>query len=365
MKNSLRLPCVAIQQGQDRRLFTFAIEGKKIQSIAQVSRLGRGEDFELLGYQRPEVQSHIAEIRNYLESENPILPNAIVIAFDHRVKFHPKGETKGISQAGELEIPVVESEQEKVGWIVDGQQRSAALRDARVESFPVFVTAFLTESGNDQREQFILVNSTKPLPKGLLYELLPETDGVLSRVLEQKRVPSTLLRKLNQEKKSPFYQKIKTPTSPEGYIKDNSILRMISSSFQNGALSRLGLIDDEDHRTKAMCDCLNQYWDHVARAFDEAWSLPPAKSRLSHGVGITSLGYVMDAAYDRHLRTGMSLDETFAESMKLIRPHCAWTSGFWELGDGIYRPWDDIQNTTKDCVMLANHLLVTLRKGWS
>jgi hypothetical protein len=41
------------------------------------------------GYQRPEVFSHISEIRNYIESKNPLLPNAIVLAFDHRVKFVP------------------------------------------------------------------------------------------------------------------------------------------------------------------------------------------------------------------------------------------------------------------------------------
>ena len=38
---------------------------------------------------QPEVLSHIAEIRNYLESEAPMLPNAIVVAFDSRAKFRP------------------------------------------------------------------------------------------------------------------------------------------------------------------------------------------------------------------------------------------------------------------------------------
>ena len=31
----------------------------------------------------------------------------------------------------------------------------------------------------EQTEQFILVNSTKPLPKGLIYELLPGTEATL------------------------------------------------------------------------------------------------------------------------------------------------------------------------------------------
>ncbi len=45
--------------------------------------------------------------------------------------------------------------------MVDGQQRSAAIREARVEAFPICVTAFITESAAEQRSQFILVNSTK------------------------------------------------------------------------------------------------------------------------------------------------------------------------------------------------------------
>ena len=43
-----------------------------------------------------------------------------------------------------------------------------------MERFPIAVNAFFVADAHEQKEQFILVNSTKPLPKGLLYELLPE-----------------------------------------------------------------------------------------------------------------------------------------------------------------------------------------------
>ena len=67
-------------------------------AIATVSRIRRADDGELGGYQRPEVLSHIAEIRNYLESDAPMVPNAVVIAFDSRVTFvaeenNPPGRT--------------------------------------------------------------------------------------------------------------------------------------------------------------------------------------------------------------------------------------------------------------------------------
>ena len=71
--------------------------------------------------------SHIAEIRNYLESENPMIPNAIVIAFDDRVRFEPAKGADSLSdyaRPGVITIPIDTSlpDAEKPGWVVDGQQ---------------------------------------------------------------------------------------------------------------------------------------------------------------------------------------------------------------------------------------------------
>src|SRR6184192_1092289 len=85
----LRVRALRIHQGRDRVLYSFAVDGKQIPSFAAVSREGRDADNRIVGYQRPEVLSHIAEIRAYLESDNPIVPNALVVAFDPVVRFEP------------------------------------------------------------------------------------------------------------------------------------------------------------------------------------------------------------------------------------------------------------------------------------
>ncbi len=54
----LRLPALRIKQG-DREVYSFAVDGKQLLDFTSVSRIGRGEDGELAGYQRPEVLSHI------------------------------------------------------------------------------------------------------------------------------------------------------------------------------------------------------------------------------------------------------------------------------------------------------------------
>src|SRR4051812_1354201 len=89
MKKTIEVPAIGIRQAGKRQLFAFAVNGKELHDFAQISRLSRDEDERIAGYQRPEVLSHIAEIRNYLESETPMLPNAIVVAFDARVRFRP------------------------------------------------------------------------------------------------------------------------------------------------------------------------------------------------------------------------------------------------------------------------------------
>src|SRR5687767_9667419 len=81
----LKLPAMEIRQGKGRKLYSFAVDGKLLPAFTTISRIGRNEERQVRGYQRPEVLSHIAEIRAYLESDKPMIPNAIVVAFDKRV----------------------------------------------------------------------------------------------------------------------------------------------------------------------------------------------------------------------------------------------------------------------------------------
>src|SRR5215204_5308256 len=105
----LRLPAIEVRQGPDHLLYTFAIDGKLIPSFSTISRIHRNGDKKIEGYQRPEVLSHIAEIRNYLESDAPMIPNAIVIAFDPRVRFEPNQDATSntpYTRTGVLLIPI-------------------------------------------------------------------------------------------------------------------------------------------------------------------------------------------------------------------------------------------------------------------
>lgn len=363
-KEELRLPAIEVQQGAGQTLYAFAVDGKQVPSFATVSRIRRPEG-DLKGYQRPEVHSHIAEIRRYVESPAPMIPNAIVIAFDPRVRFIPDAPDDthpSFTRPGTLVIPLTPgtSAEDKPGFIVDGQQRLAAIREARVESFPICITAFITNDLRRQTEQFILVNSTKPLPKGLIYELLPSTDAALPSLLQRRRFPAYLLDRLNRDAESPMHNRIHTPTNPDGLIKDNSVLRMLENSLTDGALYRFRGGDDAvvGADTESMLATLKAFWGAVADIFHDAWTLPPRRSRLVHGAGIVSMGFIMDAIAERNRNAGVPSADQFAKDLRPLREVCRWTDGFWDLGPGQQRKWNEIQNTSKDVQLLSNYLMV-------
>lgn len=363
--SELMVPALEMRQGR-HRLYAFAVEGKELPTFTTVSRVHRDDDAQVHGYQRPEVLSHINEIRAYIESLDAMVPNALVVAFDSRVRFEPldsKPFNGSPSRHGTLRIPIDDSlpEDEKPGWLVDGQQRAAAIRDASVESFTAFVTAFITDNVEEQRAQFILVNSTKPLPKGLINELLPTTNGHLPSALERRKFPAYLLDRLNYDADSPFRGRIRTPTTPDGAIKDNSVLRMLENSLSDGALYRYRDPKTGTGDVEAMLGLVKAFWQAVANVFDRAWNETPRRSRLVHGAGIVSLGFVMDAISDR-FRDGSvpSVAKVEAELRPMIDA-CSWTNGYWDFGPNAQRKWNELQNTSKDIQLLANYLLATYR----
>ncbi|GAA5213730.1 DGQHR domain-containing protein DpdB [Corallincola platygyrae] len=361
----IKLPALKIKQGNQRQLFSIAVDGKQISQVAAISRIGR-EDENLSGYQRPEVQNHIREIQAYIESENPMIPNPIIIAFDSRVSFEPLA---GNQEMGHLLIPVSDEEGfEKPGFIVDGQQRTAALREAEVDNFVMPVSAFIADSEADQREQFMLVNSTKPLPKALLYELAPHTDGRLPTDLQLRKFPSKITQRLNYEP-GPLYKLIKTATNPDGWIADNSIIKLVDSSLRDGALYNFRDPDTGEGNEDLILETLNNFWTAVQAVFPEAWDTPK-KSRLLHGAGVAALGSLMDTLHDEYLfkhRDEENLEELvtsvkyFQHELEVIQEACAWTKGVWRFGTdvegvSINRKWNEVQNVSRDIVLLTDFL---------
>jgi DGQHR domain-containing protein len=362
---SIQVPAVQLTTPSGRQLFAFGIDGKRVPEFATISRIRRDDSGEIGGYQRPEVLSHIAEIRAYLETPAAMIPNAVVVAFNRSVQFTglPQGSQGdgGSSVCGVLEIPCDADcdESGKPGFVVDGQQRLAAIRDAEIDGFPIFVVAFVARDIAEEREQFILVNSTRPLPKGLIYELLPDTQGLLPSFLRKRQFPALLAERLNRDLDSPLQGMIRRPTTPDGMIQDNSLLKFLENSLTDGVLYRCKA--DTAQPDDSMLPTVKNFWGAVRGVFAEAWGLPPKKSRLFHGAGVVSLGFLMDAVADRHRGDRVVSEGAFADDLKPLKPVCRWTDGYWDFGMGCQRKWNEIQNTPKDVQLLSNHLLLNYK----
>ena len=173
----------------------FTLTGKELLEIADISRISRDNAGKLIGYQRADVKRHIQDIVEYLNQDEIVFPNSIILALSSRVKFkQSRGPSvgDGLASSGILEIPLAKNGGRKPAWIVDGQQRILALSKCKRNDLPIPVNAFVADDVELQRDQFLRVNSSKPLPRGLITELLPEVSSMLPANLSAKRMPSAI-----------------------------------------------------------------------------------------------------------------------------------------------------------------------------
>jgi len=347
MNSSLTYRALRARQSGSHQVITFAAKAQDIKRFADIDHAGRSEDGSLKGFQRPQIASHIKDIRHYLSHHDSVLPNPIVIAF-----------TKGV-RVKELEDPFVELEIDAAqvpGFVVDGQQRLNALYGLPEKEFEVFVSALVCESYNELRRQFILINNTRPLPKALIYELLPSVSN-LPQHLSSRAFAASLTEKLNftdSSLKGLIYQH----TNPTGVIRDTAIQKVIMTSVDNGALREISMTPDATERA---FEVISDYYGAVQRTFQDDWKdHTPKTSRLIHGAGIRAMGYVMDLLWERNSARTKS---EFLDGLECLVGHTAWTSGTWKFGDNEIVPWNAIQNVDKQINGLAHYLVNVVRRS--
>ena len=97
------------------------------------------------------------------------------------------------------------------------------------------------------------------------------------------------------------------------------------------------------------------YWNEVKATFPEAWGLPPKQSRLTHGVGIKSMGILMDRILGNLHPEDPTAQGHVRACLDRLKPFCAWTEGTWDILDGA--PWNSLQNTPTETRRLSNALV--------
>lgn len=355
---------IKLNQTPTTFVYQFALTGTELLSVADVSRISRDDTGKLIGYQRPEVRQHVQDIIEYLDGESVLFPHALIIALSSRVRFvssRGPGVSDGISIAGTLHIPLPVDSDPKPGWIVDGQQRALALAKSKRPDLPVPICAFITDEVLVQKEQFLRINNTKPLPQGLVTELLPEVSVPISSRTTPNKLPSLLVDQLNEKEDSPFYNLIKRASSSSSArrnaaITDGPLIKTIKSSLMNtaGCLFRYRNVATGEADITSIWRVVIAYWSAVKATFPEAWGRPPVESRLMHGAGLWAMGRLMDVIMPNIEEDSPSIGADIAAELELIRPHCRWTAGKWPV---LEIEWDHLQNVSRHQSAITNYLV--------
>lgn len=357
----LTVRALCTQQGAGIDVYAFFVPGGDLLRIADISRVHRSDEGVLHGFQRKEIRTHVRSITDFLNQGPVLFPNAIILALAPSATFakargsKPSGDSRA-SEAGTLRIPMPAAGP-KAAWIVDGQQRSIALSNAKDPCFPVPVIAFVSEDVSMHREQFILVNKARPLPPRLINELLPEVGASLPRDLAPRRIPSELVNLLNTSPDSPFRGLVRrtSDNAAGAVVVDTALMQVVGNSIRSplGALAPFKASAGTSADTAAMYAILSSFWAAARDAFPDAWGLPPTHSRLMHSAGIQAMGVLMDRVMSR-LGRGEDPYRHAHASLARIAPHCRWTSGRWP---GTDREWNDFQSVGKDVRALADLLM--------
>jgi DGQHR domain-containing protein len=335
----MNFSAIRAQQSAEHSVFTFAATAREVLTFAAIDRIGRDAQGELSGFQRPQVVAHIREISDYLAKPDSVLPNPIVVAFTAGVAVEDVGN--GICTIS------IETSGGPRGLVVDGQQRLTAL--AQIDrDFQVFVSCLICRDESELRRQFVLINNTRPLPKSLIYELLPTVDDLPSR-LNKRSQAADLTAQLNFGRTS-LHHLIKMHTQPDGVISDTVIQRIFMESLSDGVMRNLIRTKNGD---RACIDLISNFFEAAKRTFPGAWEgQTAASSRLRHGAGILAMGAVMEILAER---TGARSAEEFEAGLACLKGRTAWTEGTWDF-DGEVRRWNSIQNINRDITLLTHHL---------
>lgn len=344
-----RYKAVRARQASGHDVFVFAAPSRDVLSFAAIERVGRKDDGQLKGFQRHQIASHIKEIRDYLAREDALLPNAVIVAFIDGVKIKDRGHS-----VVDVEIDASEG---KLGFVVDGQQRLTALSGIDKPGFEVFVSALVCKDYNELRQQFVLINNTRPLPKSLIYELLPNVEGLPERFTSRK-FSARIVDRLNFTKGSSLYGEIRQHTNPGGMISDTAMQKFIMNSASDGAIREMFQLEDREDQAFQL---VNEFFCAVRDVFGPEWTgMTPRLSRLRHGAGIVAMGFVMDQLYSSE---DAIKRHQFERGLRLLQPHTAWTSGQWQLETYDHRPWNGIQNTPSDIDLLTRYLVSSLKRA--
>ncbi|MGM0686908.1 MAG: DGQHR domain-containing protein [Promethearchaeati archaeon] len=331
------------QSSVDRYLYVFSIDGKTIAEQVGVRRMKwHGAKFAAEGFQRPLDNVRVKEIAKYL-SMNPILPNALVIAFEkgslefqalpnQMVKDAEFGLVRLHAKLQEIDgqLGPLPTEQ-RIGYVIDGQHRLKSIEESTLEkgAFHIVVSAFNDVDTKFQLEQFYALNQTVPISSGQLALLRRQIGYRLPPKEAYRKAISDICGILQELPGSPFQPETQVGSPPvyKGPLNITVVEKMIQQAVTLTSLRFKWKTDPEDiprANLEYVAKALYVYWKAISDVFSTSWGKNPAKQRLFCALGM----YAMMNFFDVVMKDiDINLATAVTEAKKKLAP----------IGD---IPWD-------------------------
>lgn len=298
-------------------LYVFIADGKEMAKQVGVRRMEwHKEKFKAEDFQRALDMKRVGVIATYL-SQNAILPNALVIAFEEGTlhfdplpgqqedlvaKFgHLTIKGKLIKRDGNLEpLP----ERERIGYVIDGQHRLKGIESSNLPegSFPVIISAFYKVKVRFQLDQFYALNQTVPISQKHL--------ALLRRELGYQLPPREAYKKAISDACGILQEKLGSPFAPEKYVSSSIYKGPLSITVVEGMVERAvrntnlkylwspnANLIPESH-LQDVAQSLYVYWKAISEVFSEYWGQKPKDQRLFCAMGLYTMIQFFDKVMD-------------------------------------------------------------------
>jgi hypothetical protein len=138
-------------------------------------------------------------------------------------------------------------------------------------------------------------------------------------------------------------------------LSDSAIDIIVNKPGSAGAADPYRNIATGEYDQTAIWAILHTYWTAVKETFPDAWGKPPHHSRLMHGIGLRSMGKLMDRIMGSVDLREKSAPKFVRKELELIADLCRWTEGEWDSMGGL--AWNELQNVHKHHSMVSNFLI--------
>ncbi len=269
---------------KERPILIFSLPANDLRALAYYNQreLDRKD-----GIQREFNQQRSKEIADYLEEDDAVLANNIII----NLELEKNGLTfEDIYDEAKKELKIgilinkSKKDHKKTAFVIDGQHRLRAFELSHQNTFPLVVSAMMDLSLAEIAEIFVKINYyQKPVNKSLVFDLL----GISKKMFPNYFILHNVVEKLNDDMASPFYGNVKMLGTGKGYVSQASLISAIEKYKIRESLKSINIKPTED----VLYNLIWNYFEAVKSSFPEFWG---EKKILSKNIGIRAMFKVMD-----------------------------------------------------------------------